>query len=310
MSDMFDGAKRIREDIVFDDLVDFSAGDEVASSVIRDASSEGTATQAGLQTRSLQSAMDNYAAAMNQSAIAKSTGLPVRTPTQQYKGFAAEEYFKNTMKINALAKGVSDSKIGIYTKGQMPDGSVLSGIDMETDISIWTRKHPWDKPMRTADYQSKIHNKASAYAKDMNNPQYQDVQFVGGAGQGVNDTVKVDIGRKTITSDSITPEDAAELAEQTKAQSTPEYSKRQEKIDELNKVNLGRAVMAGAATGLILTTVQEIVGVIKNAKDLPEDQFVQSIEHILCGTIEGGARGGAIAGSVQLFGKMLGIMVS
>ena len=306
MSDMFDGAKRIGEDIVFDDLVDFSAGDEVASSVIRDASSEGTATQAGLQTRSLQSAMDNYAAAMNQSAIAKSTGLPVRTPTQQYKGFAAEEYFKNTMKINALAKGVSDSKIGIYTKGQMPDGSVLSGIDMETDISIWTRKHPWDKPMRTADYQSKIHNKASAYAKDMTNPQYQDVQFVGGAGQGVNDTVKVDIGRKTITSDSITPEDAAELAEQMKAQSTPEYSKRQEKIDELNKVNLGRAVMAGAATGLILTTIQEIVGVIKNAKDLPEDQFVQSIEHILCGTIEGGARGGAIAGSVQLFGKMLG----
>lgn len=57
----------------------------------------------------------------NQSAIAKSTGLPVRTPTQQYKGFAV----KNTMKINALAKGVSDSKIGIYTKGQMPDGSVL-----------------------------------------------------------------------------------------------------------------------------------------------------------------------------------------
>ena len=38
MSDMFDGAKRIGEDIVFDDLVDFSAGDEVASSVIRDAS--------------------------------------------------------------------------------------------------------------------------------------------------------------------------------------------------------------------------------------------------------------------------------
>src|SRR5699024_2786290 len=171
MSGMFDEVKKIGDDVSFDDLVDFSAEDEMASSVVRDASSEGTATQAGLQTRSLQSAMDNYAAAMNQSAIAKSTGLPVRTPTQQYKGFAAEEYFKNTMKINALAKGVSDSKIGIYTKGQMPDGTVLSGIDMETDISIWTREHPWDKPMRTADYQSKIHNKASAYAKDMNNPQ-------------------------------------------------------------------------------------------------------------------------------------------
>ena len=91
MSDLFDGTKRIGEDI---NLVDFSAGDEVASSVIRDASSEGVATQAGIQTKSLQSAIDNFASAMNQSAIAKSTGLPVRTPTQQYKGFAAEEYFK------------------------------------------------------------------------------------------------------------------------------------------------------------------------------------------------------------------------
>ncbi len=298
--------KRISEDISFDDLVDFSAGDEIVSSAIRDASSEGTATQIGIQTRSLQSAMDNYAYAMNQSAIAKSTGLPVKTHAQQYKGFAAEEYFRNTMKINALAKGVPDSKIGIYTKGQMPDGTVLSGIDMETDISIWTREHPWDKPMRTQDYQSKIHNKASAYAKDMNNAQYQDVEFVGGAGQGVNDTIKVEVGKKTITSDSITPDEAAELADQMKAQATPEYSKRQEKFDELNKVNLGRAVMAGAATGFVLTTIQEIVGVIKNSKDLPEDQFVKSIEHILCGTVEGGVRSGAIVESVHLFGKMMG----
>lgn len=44
MSDLFDGTKRIGEDIIFDDLVDFSAGDEVASSVIRDASSEGVET--------------------------------------------------------------------------------------------------------------------------------------------------------------------------------------------------------------------------------------------------------------------------
>lgn len=251
MNDNSNDLERIGVDISFDDFADLSAEDEIASSAIRDAVSEGTAMQAGIQTQSLQTAIDNYAKAMNQSAIAKSTGLPVRTPTQQYKGFAAEEYFKNTLKINALAKGVPDSKIGIYTKGEMPDGTVLSGIDMETDISIWTRKHPWDKPMRTADYQSKIHNKASEYAKDMNNPQYQDVQFVGGSGQGVNDTVKVDIGKKIVTSDAISPEEAAELAEQMKNQTTPEYANKQEKFDELNKVNLGRAVAAGAATGLI-----------------------------------------------------------
>lgn len=306
MNDDVNEFEKKDEKISFDDMVDFPTGDESDFLVIRDALLEGTATQSGIQTKSLQSAIDNYANAMNKSAIAESTGLPVRTPTQQYKGFAAEEYFKNTLKINALAKGVPDYKIGIYTKGKMPDGTVLSGIDMETDISIWTREHPWDKPMRTADYQSKIHNKDSAYAKDINNPQYQDVQFVGGAGQGVNDKVKVNIGKKNITSDSITPKEANELAKQMKAQSTSEYSKRQEKFDELNKVNLVRAVKAGAATGLILTTVQEVVGVIKNAKELSEDQFIQSIKHILCGTVEGGVRGGAIVGSVQLFGKMLG----
>ena len=60
MSDDWSTFKRIGDDISFDDLVEVSAEDEVASSVIRDASSEGTSTQAGLQTRSLQSAMDNY----------------------------------------------------------------------------------------------------------------------------------------------------------------------------------------------------------------------------------------------------------
>ena len=306
MNNDMDIKKKILDDINFEELVDFSSEDVFFSSVIRDVSSEGTAAQAGVQARSLQSAINDYARSMNLSAIAKSTGLPVKTPSQQYKGFAAEEYFKNTLKINALAKGIPDSKIGVYTKGQMPDGSVLSGIDMETDISIWTRKNPWDKPMRTVDYQSKIHNKASDYIKDINNPQYRDVQFVGGSGQGVNDTIKVEVGRKTISSDSITPEEARELADRMKAQNTPEYEKRQEKFDELNKVSLGRAIAAGAATGLILTTVQEIVGAIKSAKDLPEDQFIQIIEHVMCGTVEGGVRGGAIAGSVQLFGKMLG----
>ena len=272
--------------------------------------SEGFATQSGLQTEALQSAMDNYAATMNQSAIAKSTGLPVKSPTQQYKGFAAEEYFKNTLKINALAKGIPDYKIGVYTKGEMPDGSVLSGIDMETDISIWTREHPWEKPMRTSDYQSKIHNNKSQYAKDINNPQYKDVQFVGGSGQGVNDKIKVKIGRKTVTSDSITPKEAAELADEMKAQSTLEYGKRQEKIKELNKVSLSRAVIAGAATGFICTTIQEIIECIKNAKNLPEKQFVNSITNIMLGSIEGGTRGGAIAGSVQVLGKMLGKEVS
>lgn len=284
---------------------DGSALDAIGDA-LRKASLAGNATRAGIQTTNLQAAIDNYAIAMNQSAIAKSTGLPVKTPSVTYKGFAAEEYFKHTLKINALAKGVPDYKIGIYTKGALPDGSNLSGIDMETDISIWTRNRPWSQPSRTVDYQSKIHNDPSAYVKDMSNTQYNNVEFVGGKGQGVNDTVRVEIGYQTVSSDAITPGEATSLADSMKAQETPEYQKTAEKHTELNRVNLGRAVAAGAATGLVLSTVSEIVYVIKNRYNLTENQFVESVTHILCGTVDGGIRSGAIMGSVQLIGRVVG----
>ena len=85
-----------------------------------------------------------------------------------------------------------------------------------------------------------------------------------------------------------------------------EYEKKQEKFEELNRINLGRAIAAGAMTGFLVTTIQEIFNVLSNRKNLPEDQFVRSIEHILCGTIDGGIRTGAIIESVQLLGKMIG----
>lgn len=264
------------------------------------------ATMAGLQTTALQDAITNYAQALNESAIAKSTELPVRTPSAQYKGFAAEEYFKQTLKINALAKGVPDWQLGAYTKGVLPDGSTLSGIDMETDIAVFTRKNPWSTSERTANYQSKIHDDAASYAKDIANAQYDNVNFVGGAGQGVNDTVTVEVGSKTISSDSITPKDAERLADAMKEQKVPEYQQSAEKKAELNRVKLGQAVAMGAATGAILTAVKEIISVVKERDNLPEDQFIKSIQHILCGSVEGSIRGGAIAGSVQLLGKAVG----
>jgi hypothetical protein len=292
----------------FDELgaVEDSPVDAITDT-LRDASSIGNATQAGLQTTSLQSAINGYAQAMNQSAIAKSTGLPVRTPSAAYKGFVAEEYFKQTLKINALAKGVPDYKLGIYTKGTLPDGSNLSGIDMETDISVWTRKHPWSKPTRTVEYQSKMYNDSSKYQKLQNNPQYEQVELVGTSENNVvSDTVRVDIGKKTIASESISNEEAMTLADSMKAQETPEYQKASKKHSELSRVNLGKAVAAGAATSFVLTTVKEIVDVIKNRDSLSEDQFIKSVSHILCGTVEGGIRGGAIMGSVQLLGKVVG----
>lgn len=157
-----------------------------------------------------------------------------------------------------------------------------------------------------ANYQSKMHNDAADYAKDIANAQYDNVDFVGGEGQGVNDKVTVEVGGKKISSDSITPEEAEKLAEAMKDQSVPEYQHTAEKKAELNKVKLRQAVAMGAATGAIISTIKEIVSVIKQKDSIPENQFIQSIQHILCGSVEGGIRGGAIAGSVQLLGKAIG----
>lgn len=107
MENALEKVSRIKPDFHFDDLIDIQdENDTTVFSLAKDAASKGTAAETGLQTNSLQSAIGNYARAMNKSAIAKSTGLPVRTPSQQYKGFIAEEYFKHTLKINALAKMV------------------------------------------------------------------------------------------------------------------------------------------------------------------------------------------------------------
>lgn len=274
--------------------------------VLVDAASEGTAMRSGLQTEALQSAMDNFAQAINKSAIAKATGLPVKTPSTQYKGFVAEEYFKHTLKINALAQGIPDSGIGIYTNGVLPDGTVLTGIDMEVDISVWTREHPWCRPKRESEWQSKIHNKASDYTDDLANRQYERVNFVGGEGQGVNETIKASIGGRAIESDAITPEEATAMADEAKAQATKPYEKRAEKFEELHGVELLNAIKAGTAVGFLSTTIRELIGFLRDSDDLTEEKFVQGIVSILCGTIEGGVRNGAINESVYLFSKMLG----
>lgn len=266
-------------------------------------------TQAGIQTQDLQTVINGWADALNRSAIAKSTGLPVRTPIAQYKGFAAEEYFKLTTKINALAKGIPNYKIGVYTNGQLPDGSTLSGIDMHSDILVYSRKWPWSKAEKIADVQSKMHSgkkAAEAYAHDMAKEQYAEQEFVGGAGQGINDKLHAKVGNTEITSDNITPEAAEKLAADMEAQNVGEYERAAEKYKQLDAVNLGRAVVAGTISGAVFSTVGEICYVIKNKDSLSEDQFIQSVQHILCGSIDGGVRGGAVMSSVQLVGKAIG----
>jgi hypothetical protein len=101
MENPIDQVNRIQPDFEFNDLIDFSNGDEYPlSSIFRDASSEGTAMRAGVQSSSLKLAMDSYAREMDRSAITKA-GLPAKTPSQQYKGFIAERtYTRNYSPFN------------------------------------------------------------------------------------------------------------------------------------------------------------------------------------------------------------------
>ena len=276
---------------------------ESEPSNIKRASLGGLVTDVGMKKQSLQEAIDNFSSELNKAAIAKSTGRPVMTPSAQYKGFAAEEYFKQTLKINALAKG---ENIEVFTSGRLPDGTTLSGIDMEVDISIWRKKYPWNKSIKIGEYQSKIHNNPSDYAKDILNKQYENVEFVGGAGQGVNDKVRVNLGKKEITSDSITPENATKLADAMKEQNVPNYDKATEKHAELDKINLLNAVTTGTFAGFVLSLIKEVATLINSGDNLNEDQFVESFKNIVLGSADGGVRAAALVGSTQLMSKVIG----
>lgn len=289
-------------DLEFNDLIVTEESNDI-SSTLKNSVTGRTVTKAGIDKQNLQDAIDAYAIELNKAAIARSTGMPVKTPSAQYKGFAAEEFFKRTLEINALAKG---KKLQVFTKGPLPDGSTLSGTDMTTDISIWYKKHLLSKPKKLADYQSKIHNNSSDYAKDISNKQYKNVNFVGGANQGVNDKVRVNIGKREYSSDSITPEEATKLADAMKSQNSPVYDKASEKHAELDKVNLGKAVKTGAVSGLIISFTKEIISVFKNRNNLNKEQFINAIINIIYGTTDGGIRSGSIMGSVQLLSKIAG----
>lgn len=277
-----------------------------------DTASATSASIAGIKTKDLQTLISDFSSLLNEAAITKSTGLPTRTPTAQYKGFAAEEFFKLTAKINALAEGAFSFQVGIYTGGTLPDGSVLTPNDPRVDISVWTRKRIGAAPERTLEVQAKIHNRGreSQYLKDMRTPRYSDVTMVGAEGQDIlPDKFSFNVGNQSVTNDSISPEDAARLAESMKAQQAPQYEHAEEKQKLLDRNNLKDAIVAGAVTGAIASLIEEVLYTVKTRSNTEED-FTEAIKRILCGTIEGGVEGavrsGAIMRSVQIIGKALG----
>ncbi|MBO4626608.1 MAG: hypothetical protein J5645_01335 [Lachnospiraceae bacterium] len=91
-----------------------------------------------------------------------------------------------------------------------------------------------------------------------------------------------------------------------KNQTVPEYKYASEKRQQLNKINMRNAVTTGAITGAVLSAIGEICYYIKSHDSYSEEELVEAFRHVLVGAVDGGARGGAIVGTVQLVGKALG----
>lgn len=317
LNDSYDIAQDIEFDAPMPEIDDNSTYD----GVVEDSIMGSINARAGMQTQSLQSALDKFANLLNEFAIAKSTGKPVRTPSNQFKGFAAEEFQKLTFGIDALSKGIPESQFGVYTYGPQPNGETLSRIDMKSDITVWERKRFLGKPEKIADYQSKVHNanREGEYLKDLAKPQYKGTKLIGPEGQSVvDDRMRETIKGIYVESDTKTPEGYIELADQMKAQQAPAYSRAQEKKQQLNQHNMKEAVKAsaigGALSGMFFTAIGDICFVVKHKDEFSEQSFVDKVSGILCDTvkggiaggIEGGIRGGAIMGSIQLMSKVLG----
>jgi len=317
LSDSSDIAQDIEFDTPMPEIDDSSSYD----GVVVDSIMGYINARAGMQTQSLQSALDQFAPYLNQYAIAKSTGKPVRTSSNQFKGFAAEEYQKLTFRIDAYAKGIPESQFEVYTYGPQANGETLSRTDMKSDITVWARKRYLGPPEKIADYQSKVHNpnRESEYFKDLAKPQYEGTKFVGPEGQSiVGDRMRETIRGVSVEADTKTSEGYIELADQMKAQQAPDYSRAQEKKQLLAQHNLKEAIKAsaigGALSGMFFTAISSICYVVKHKDEFSEQSFVDKVSYILCDTvkggiaggIEGGIRGGAIMGSIQLMSQILG----
>lgn len=302
------------EDITYDSSLGSSNDKDSGATVFQNVAMNENAAKANMQSNDLRRLIAEYPEKINQSVLRKGTTIPKQASAETLKGFVFEKHTALSTEIDSVANGNPIWKLRVFTDGQLPDGTTLSGIDPSVDVVSYVKEHVWSKPERRDPAQLKMHNDENVdlYGKEAGVSRYRDKQFVGGTNSpdNVQKQYKVKVGNKVIKSDPMSNEEAKKAAELAKQQKAPEYAHADEKIKRMNEVNMQNAIKAGAFAGLAISTIKEICTVIAHKDELPEDQFLISVQNILCGTIEGGVRSGAIVGSMQIAEKILGRSLS
>ncbi|MHC1731943.1 MAG: hypothetical protein AB9888_07960 [Bacteroidales bacterium] len=301
MSEKFDKNTKIYEldiDIDIDPLI-VDENIDASSIDFINPINDGLAQVTGVRTANLQQAFNNYANTINKSVITKA-GTINQSSTAQLKGFVFEVHHKESLIIDAMSKGIPKYKIKSYTGGDiLPDGTRLSKTDTIIDIRV-DAKDGLFSTTKSKTYQAKVYKDAKATKEALDNPQYDSTNKLGAADHVPENRIEVPIKKQTAKSDAMTKKGAEDLTETAKTQKAS-YQNKQERINQLNKVNLVKAVKVGAIVGAMTTTVFEVVDIIKNKKNLSEEQFVESIVKILSGTVDGGIRSGTIVLATQIF---------
>jgi len=251
----------------------------------------------GRRTCTLEQAFKDYGDRINSSARNNDGSISRRGPDQM-KGDVYQAQQTGTYNIETATKGKADQTHASTGGDTLSDGTKISKTDQTTDVVVETRENPWSKT-RQDHYQAKTGKTAR---RELKNPKYDNVGKVAPSdqvpeGSGV---IKNKVGGKEISSEDITSTELERLTKDAKNQEAKyPLEKQQEKRNELNKINLLDAVKTGALIGGISTVVSELIKIVKN-DELTEEQFIQSAYNVLCGTIDGAARGATIVTATQV----------
>jgi hypothetical protein len=253
----------------------------------------------GRRTRNLEQAIQDYNDSVNAAARNNDGSLSNR-PADKLKGNIHEAHQKGSYNIDAAAQGKADSTKASMGGDTKSDGTVVSKTNETTDIVIETKDSPWSKT-REKPYQAKSGDTAE---RELQNPKYSDVDKVGPSDQVGADKsqIKDKVGGKEINSDPINSDELDSLTNKARNQKAVyDPKKAEQKRQQLNRLNLIDAAKSGALIGGISAAIGEIVDIVKNNKELTEEQFITSVKNVLGGAADGAIRSTAIVFSTQVF---------
>ena len=251
----------------------------------------------GRRTCTLEQAIKDYEDSINRAARNNDGSISQR-PVDKLKGNVYEAQQTGGYNIETAAKGKADQTHASTGGDTLSNGTKISKRDETTDIVVETKENPWSKTKQDH-YQAKTGKTAQ---RELKNPKYDNVGKVAPSdqvpeGSGV---IKNKVGDKEISSENISSSELEQLTKDAQNQKAKyPVEKQQQKQNELNKLNLFDAVKTGALIGGITTTVSELIKIVKN-NELTEEQFIESAYNVLCGTIDGAARGATIVTATQV----------